>query len=246
MTYPKVADRPTFTVAGDSPHLPMVRDHLIRSGWVLVPWHGDQATLSVIGADLDCKTTHMPLAQIEMQLMNVGEVLLLSSPMLTIPDANFQKFNTPARATYLYAAAAEHMFEQNTPCTIVRPVNVFGPNCPSFITDAIRDARNNLSLQAPALRSGKNTFIYEKDFLDAIDFIIKSCPGATYDISGEEMSYQNVLRTIWKFIHRPTSEPEYCLYEDHSAEYMADITALDSLGWTPKTSIRSAIFDMII
>lgn len=248
MTYPK--DRTKFVVAGVSPHLSLVRDYFIRQGWALIPWSdAEAADIAIIGADLNLEYPHPPVAQIEMQLMNVVDsAVVLSSPLLTVPNPQIDDWGDKARATWLYAKTAEHMFTsvRRAPSLAVRPVNVYGPTTNNeIVSNAISEAKiGSPVLWSPGRLTLKNTFIREEDFLDALHFLIISGRYGRVDISGGEMTYQNVLRSIWKFINGSETEPRVMSSEHEYFEFLANVNELDVMGWKPKYSVRSGLFEL--
>lgn len=248
MSYPK--GRTKFVVAGVSPYLSMVRNHLIHSGWQLIPWSESLAAdYAIIGADLNCESDHPPVAQIEMQLMNIcGGTVILSSPLLTVPNPDLNEWSPEARATWLYAKTVEHMFDvaHNTlPTLAVRPVNVYGPSIKKdVVACAIANSVACKELYTPGRSTRKNTFIYETDFLDALDHLITAGASGNVDISWGEMTNQNVLRTIWKFINGADLEPTIISEQLPWYDFLANVDVLEELGWKPQYSVRAGLHEV--
>lgn len=247
--YPK--GRKRFTVAGDSPYLAMVRDHLIAQGWYLLPWiNSADADLALLGVDLNNEHTHMPLAQIEMMLMGTYEVeniVLLSSPHLTVPNPSLDRWDTEARATWLYAKCAEHAFidAYGNNVLSIRPVNVFGPDLDNYFSDLIKNARNGNLLVSPARLDTKDNFLYQDDFLDAFMFLLDQGISYPLDLSGGEMTYRNLLRNVWKFIHGADEEPEMQGIDNPVWAHQPKLERLSNLKWKPKYSVRSGLFEAV-
>lgn len=232
---------------GVHPLLGLVRDHFIKRGMALVPWEGsEEPDFCLIGADISPDTS-MPLAQLELQKMHVKDlnaVVLSSHHVLTKPSLH-------TTAAHLYARCAEYEFYNNRtiqPQTlIIRPCNVFGPSVANFIPRAIIKAKQKAPLVSPGAPKQLGYFIWEEDFLRCIDHLLdNSAPSGTYDVtSSEQMSYDNVLRNIWKFVNDNNTEPKIQHLKSSSVDYLPDVTKLEGLGWKPKTSIRSGLFRMV-
>jgi nucleoside-diphosphate-sugar epimerase len=256
-------NRTKFTVEGTHPLLGLVRDHFISRGLALVPL-SDEPDFCLVGAVLTGNETHPPLAQLELQKMQVGDkpVVLLSTQDFHISaDSDSREDScvgvsplwTPERrAMCIYALAAEHVFMDRglARTVVVRPHNVYGPDITwDLIHDTIVASKKGEKLINPRNAWCATSFIHQDDFLKSIDLLIKSKADGIFNVaSSEEVTYVNLLRNIWKFIHGAEEEPE--IESDQVPIYLEnDLPRIVKLhketGWMPKTSLRSGIFKMV-
>lgn len=246
--YPK--GRKRFTVAGDSPYLALVRDYFIRGGWYLLPWDkaGD-ADLALIGADLNNIVSHPPLAQIELLLMgtqDVDNIVILSSPHLTVRSPDLDKWRKGERATWLYAKCMEHSFfdAYGSDVLSIRPINIFGPDVDNHFKTWLEQARAAQTMTCFGNPLHKSTFTHQDDFLECITYLQNMGVGNVVDTGFEEMTYQNFLRNIWKFTNGSDLEPTIASTQNPVWHHSSN-RRLELLNWKSKYSIRSALFETI-
>lgn len=254
-------NRTKFTVEGTHPLLGLVRDHFISRGLALVPL-SDEPDFCLVGAVQE--EAHPPLAQLELQKMQVGNkpvVLLSTNDFHISADEDSREdacigvsplWTPERRSTCLYAMAAEHIFMNREPAQtiVVRPHNVYGPDITwGFIHGSLVAARRGEKLINPRNKWCSTSFIHQDDFLKAIDLLIKSKADGIFNVaSSEDVTYVNVLRNIWKFIYGAEEEPE--IESDPIPIYLENdlpriIKLHKTIGWMPKTSLRSGLFKMV-
>jgi len=255
-------NRVKFTVEGIHPLLSLVRDHFISRGLALVPL-SEEPDFCLVGAGLE-NEIHPPLAQLELQKMHVGDkpVLLLSTQefhVSTDEDSRedscigYSPLWTPERqATCIYAMAAENMFLHRGQAStiVVRPHNVYGPDVTwGFVHESILAAKKKEKLVNPRNHWCSTCFIHQEDFLKAIDLLLKNEADGIFNVtSSETVTYVNLLRNIWKFIHGADEEPE--IESDPIPIYLENdlpriVKLHKTVGWMPKISLRSGIFKMV-
>lgn len=247
-----IKNRTKFSVAGTHSLLDLVRDHFIKKGLALVPWE-EERDFCLIGASL-MGGDQIPLAQLELQRMWVEDkpVLLLSSTTLSsnIDKVPWNSLAPDFHASILYSRCAEHVFYMREKQTIiVRPCNVYGPDITNgLVYDSMARARRNETLRNPSTRWANTSFIYQDDFFKYIDLLLSEKASGTFDIgSGESITYTNLLRNIWKFVHGSDTEPEI---ENRNStisyDYLPDVSNLVAVtGWTPSVSLRSGLFRLV-
>ena len=252
--------RTKFTIAGTHPLLGLVRTHFIQSGLALVPWDEDP-DFCLIGAELEGET-HPPLAQIELQKMQVRDtpVLLLSIKEFYMDARESAResacvgysptYDTATtRATCLYAMAAEHMFlEREGRTAVVRPFNVYGPDITwGLIHDTINSSRKGEVLKNPQNDWASTSFLHQDDFLKCMDLIVSKKAAGIFNVGTEEdTTYTNLLRNTWKFINGADTEPEIahsnCVFE-YDLPRISEVK--EATGWKPKISLRSGLFKLV-
>ena len=248
--------RTKFTIAGTHPLLGLVRTHFIQSGLALVPWDEDP-DFCLIGAGL-VDEIHPPLAQLELQLMQVRDkpVLLLSSNEICLYDdiaVGYKQERPPMqRASCLYAMAAEHLFLcRDWGQTIaVRPHNVYGPDITwDVVHDALISSRRQEALANPKGKWAATSFIHQDDFLKALDLLREKKAQGTFNVgSNESITYGNLLRNIWKFVNGAESEPEIdqsCDRVPIENEIPRVVKLHKAVDWLPTTSLRSGLFRLV-
>lgn len=247
--YPK--GRKRFVVAGHSPYMSLVRDYFIKNGWYLVPWDNAQdADLALLGGDLDNTVKHPPLAQIELLLMgtqDVENIVILSSPHLTVPSPDLDKWYPEARATWLYAKCMEHSFfdAYGDDVLSIRPVNIFGPDVDNYFKVWVEQAKTGQIMMSPGNPLHKSTFTHQDDFLDSLIYLYSFGIGKVIDTGFEKMTYQNFLRNIWKFTNGTNSEPIIQSIQNPVWHHESN-RKLELLNWKPKHSVRSSLFSTIV
>lgn len=249
-----------FTVAGVHPLLSLVRDYFIKRGLALVPWD-EEPDFCLIGAELEGET-HPPLAQLELQKMQVRNtpVLLLSTNKFYLDERDSARESSSVgyspvyddaehRATCLYAMAAEHMFmEREGRTAVVRPFKVYGPDITwGLIHDTINASRRKETLQNPHNDWASTSFVHQDDFLRAVDMLMNKKANGIFNVGSEEdTTYVNALRNIWKFVNGADTEPEInhtsCPFE-YDLPRTREIR--EATGWKPRISLRSGIFKMV-
>jgi nucleoside-diphosphate-sugar epimerase len=239
--------------------LGLVRDHFIKRGLALVPWD-EEPDFCFIGAGLEDET-HPPLAQLELQKMQVREttVLLLSTNEFYLnarDDAReysaigySPEDDAALRAKCLYAMAAEHVFlEREARTVVIRPFNVYGPDITwGLIHETINACRKGEDLRNPRNDWSSTSFIHQDDFLKAIDLLMAKDANGIFNVgTTEDTTYVNLLRNIWKFVNGADTEPDI---EATNCAFEYDLPSIRELqtatGWKSKISLRSGLFKMV-
>lgn len=235
--------RTKFSVAGMHPLLTLVRDHFIYKGFALVPW-GDEHDFSLIGADIG-EEEHPPLAQLELQKMQVGDkpVLLLSTPKVFV----YPFVPTEVAGARVYALAAEYMFGLGE-CLSIRPYNVYGPDVHGgLVHNTIGAARRgDPTLKVPSSKVF-TSFLHQDDFLKIIDKLLAIKARGVMDVgSAHRVTYGHTVHNIWQFVAPTDTKDPTIEYIDSFHAGVPELETLEQLlGWLPKTSVRSGVFKML-
>ena len=267
--------RITFTVAGNHPHLDLVRDHLIRCGLAMVP-HSEVPDVCVYGAcltsseDFESKVNRM---LVEIRALEDVPVLLLSSgsiysdrDVVSLKTRNqspmkedlgllvSSPLDTQAYRT-LFTLLAEHLvLVRETKTMVLRVFNVYGPNVlegvvPTFIKQAKQG--KPLSIQGNGYQV--RTFLYEDDFLDCISRAVYSFHSGARGIynvgSPEAVTINQLAESVWDFAYGPDSP-----LQSENVDYdrlrhwwkVPDVARITALvGWKPKTSLRQGLWELL-
>jgi nucleoside-diphosphate-sugar epimerase len=173
---------------------------------------------------------------------------------LPITEAAPLKPNNPYAFSKCAAEAACRFFFENmqTPVTIVRPFNIYGPGqashflIPRLVEQAIDPTVDSIVVEDAAPR---RDYVYLDDVIDAIETLRKNPqPGATFNVgSGESHSVEKVAATVCKAagVEKAVASRNNRRIND-IPDVIADITAIGkAVGWSPTTSLADGLGHMV-
>lgn len=248
-----------FIVKGNHPLLLVVRDHLIKSGYALVPEDDVDYTLPIfclMGGPLYCGSTTYPVLLLSSSdVYSDRDHLLNQLPVESMDEAHGHVVTSPLDPNVFSTldslrAEAELCQRSEGKTMVIRPFNVYGPGITEgvvakFIDQALHGAKITVHTPGRLIR----TFLYVDDFLVGIDLILaKLLKGSRgiYNIGSTEqveiLSLAQSVRHAYKSdVPIELVEPEirHCWWKVPSVERMK----LDT-NWRAKTSLRSGLFLM--
>lgn len=238
-----------FSVAGFHPQLLLVRDHLIQSGLVLLPW-SEEADLYVVGVVPTGQT--VPLAQLGAIIDSLGQkpTIVLSTGKLEDKE---EALTVPFNGDYppLFAALAECLIRKKlSKSVILRLFDIYGPDVhDGWIRAWITQAASGAPPQIPTHGYHSLAPLFQDDFLDLITLVVSRTMSGlqgTFAVGHDvSLSAKQVAGAVWRAAANVSKLPEYesCpvdLYYGLCGH--ADISPIASqTKWYPKTSLNQGI-----
>lgn len=262
--------RTQFAVAGEHPLLLLVRDHLIQAGFELVPVSGidsSRPAFLIFGAEVYSQEASEKLNSEFRLLQSHLPTLLLSSssvygdrdhglnlrPVHTMDEAHAHVITSsldPSAIRPLTALHAEYVAVQRAvgKTVVVRTFNVYGPSVSSGVIHTfIGQLGSALTVHAPGRML--RTFLYEDDFLRAIDLLVaKLLRGGRgiYNVGSSELV--EILSLAKSVCHAFSSKTRIDLIESDERHSWWKNPSQDriraDLKFRPTVSLRSGLFRM--
>lgn len=262
--------RTQFVLDGEHPLLLLVRDHLIKSGFELVAEDGidvSRPVFVVFGAEVKTLEASTKLNSKLRLLQSAFPTLLLSSssvygdrdfglelrPVRFMDEAHAHVITSsldPSAIRPLTALTAEYAAVQRSEgrTIVVRPFNVYGPNVRSGVIHAfISQLGGTLSVHTPGRML--RTFLYEEDFLRAIDLCVgKLLRGGRgiYNVGSSELV--EILSLAKSVCHAFDQKAKIELVECHDRHVWWKNPSLERIKadfkFKPTVSLRSGLFRM--
>ena len=264
-----------FVVIGRHVLLPATIKYLIEQGYALVPTIDQVDPINpvflVVGAEVYNRTAAYNL----LNELRTGQtldwpVLLISSSSVysdrdyslllrevePMDEAHGHVITSPLDESAirpLTALMVEHMFVQRPKgkTVVVRPFNVYGPNCQHGVVRAFLEAcktDNILTVHKPGRQI--RTFLWEEDYTNAIGALVrrllKGCRGIYNVGSDEQVEILSLAKSVG---HALNKEPQIEFVEPTERHAWWKLPALDRIRvdahWRPTMSVRSGLFHMV-
>lgn len=262
--------RTQFVIAGKHPLLLAIRDHLILSGFELVPENSvdpERPVFVVFGAEVYNAADAFKALEAAKSVKNYWPTIVLSSSSVysdrdhalnlrsvePMDEAHGHVVTSPldpGAIRPLTALTVEHLFVQRDTAktVVIRPFNVYGPNIShGIVAHIIKSIENKtpIELQMPGRQI--RTFLYIDDFLRAFDALItKLLRGGRgiYNIGSDEQV--ELLSLAKSACHAFGCEPVINLVESTERHVWWKLPAIERIKadakWNPRISLRSGLF----
>jgi dTDP-D-glucose 4,6-dehydratase len=263
--------RTQFIIAGRHPLLLLVRDHLIRSGFELTSvdsLDSTKAAFVVFGAEVYSAAEYVKVYEdLDIHKIKCPALVLSSSSVygdrdhglslrdvLPMDEAHGSVITSPldpGSIRPLSALLIEHTFLHRAAKTIIaRPFNIYGPNVKHGVVNKFVEScleGKPLTVHSPGRQT--RTFLYEDDFLRAIDGLVhKLLKGGRgiYNIGSDERV--EILSLAKSVGHAFQTTPSIELTEAVDRHVWWKLPALERIKadakFKPTTSLRSGLFRM--
>lgn len=250
--------RTKFTVGGNHPLLPLLRDRLIQKGYALIPWT-DKPDFVLFGVP----TTFESFESSMDQLCSLAQVITQAElPVLLLSDGT-ECPSTPLKprtGRFLLARTAEYLFTRETRTMVLRPFNVYGEDIRyGVIHTFIEHARRKEPLPVNGNAYQLRAFLHQDDFYEAFDKLLyKFIRGARgiYDVGSglkHNISIKRLADSIWQLTWPhdmvTVQVDEHILYTGVDGGQQHKVASIQKLvnfiNWKPKVSLRTGLWQLI-
>lgn len=262
--------RTQFVIAGKHPLLLTIRDHLIFSGFELVPETAvdpERQVFVLFGAEAHTAEDAGKIRASYWLAQTSWPVILLSSSSVysdrdydlslrevaPMDEADGHVVTSPldpGAIRPLTALLSEHLFVQreSAKTVVIRPFNVYGPGITHGIVASIINAiQNNVAIELQAPGRQIRTFLYIDDFLRAFDALVaKLLRGGRgiYNIGSDEQV--ELVSLAKSACHAFGCAPAINLVESTERHVWWKLPAIERIKadakWQPRISLRSGLF----
>lgn len=263
-----------FMVAGSHVLLPITIKYLIDQGYALITdWrdiNSDNPVFVVVGAEVRSQHQAYSLLEELKSTRHTGSpVLLLSSSSVysdrdhalrlrdiePMDEAQGHVITSPlddSAIRPMTALLAEHTFVQRPvgKTVVVRPFNVYGPDCHHGVVNKFLDAcAKDEPLQVHAPGRQVRTFLWQEDYQAAVGALVQRLlrgHRGIYNVGSDEQV--EILSLAKSVGHAFEKEPTIELVESAERHAWWKLPALDrcrvDAKWRSKMSLRSGLFLM--
>lgn len=250
--------RTKFTVGGNHPLLPLLRDRLIQKGYALIPWT-EQPDFVLFGVPTEFESFENNMDQ----LCSLAKVITDAQlPVFLISDGADCP-ETPLKARtgrFLLARTAEYLFTRGTRTMVLRPFNVYGEDIRHGVVHTfIEHARRGEPLPVYGNAYQTRAFIHQEDFYEAFDKLLyKFIRGARgiYNVgleSDSAISIKRLADSVWQLTRSwdmvTVREEKHIRYVDGDVGQQHKVANTQKLknfiNWKPKTSLRTGLWQLV-
>lgn len=263
-----------FSVVGRHPLLLVTRDHLIRTGFELVPLSSinfDRPWFFLCGGEPSTIVEVMPILTEVGSIQGMdGPVLLLSSSSVygdrdinlslreEVPCDEGQGLTITSsldpeafRSTTALLVETLLANRKSGKTLILRPFNVYGPGIPGVVSTFFAQALAGEPLTVHAPGRQTRSFLFVEDYLHAVTVTLSLLLGGgrgIYNVgSSDRAEIQSLAKSVGHALRKQISielVPQDAKTRRHMWWKLPDITRLRALKWRPKYSLRSGLFRM--
>lgn len=160
------------------------------------------------------------------------------------------EYSTLTQTKAIFAEAyCRSLFKGNS--IILRPFGVYGPGCPdTIISELLRQALQNQTLEVYKPAHRKRTFLYVEDFLLCIEKVTQALLDGHFGLynvgSSEVISIHNLAESIYQFVTKSKETPTFTYKkQEHFINFwkIPDTTRVKAVfRWKPTTTIRGGVW----